>query len=130
MPDIFFLIVGIILTLINLLILALKIKVRISCSRRIEAIITDVETETTYIRGSTLYNYRPKYQYTVDGQTYTELAPLSTVKQKKYNVGDTFVIYIDPSNPELARIPRFDWLVLFSCLMLAFGVLLIVSYFL
>lgn len=130
MPDLFFLIVGIVLALFFGYGIILKIKAFFMCTEKTEAVITGLIESTQQIRGSTLHSYQPKYEFTVDGKTYTGEAPFSSIKTDKYKVGDHLKLRYAPKNPDIVCFPHFDSLLFFFIIMFTIGAVLIICYFL
>lgn len=56
-------------------------------------------------------SYKPVFQFTIDGQTYTHTSPNSSYPAK-YDVGETETLLVDPANPEQAGVQSFSelWL--------------------
>lgn len=129
MGDLYFLIFGIVVSLVGIVILALKIRVWTVCRKKVDATVTGVKTETNRVRGSTLYTYYPQISYTVDGKEYKETAPFSTVNANKYNAGDTMRIYVNEKNPELLRFKGRIGLFIVGLVVLAVGQLFVILYF-
>lgn len=130
MTDTFFLIVGIIIAGISFLIIFFDILDRIRCTERTEADIVKLKMETTKIRGSTRYHYRPVIRYMKDIKEYREEAPFRTIRERKYEVGQTMVVYVNPKKPSQCCFRKYVRRLFISLLFFAFGVLLIVCYFL
>lgn len=130
MGDLFFLISGIVLATVTGIILIMKLIVDLSCSKRVEARISGIHTESTLIRGSTLHTYSPEYEFYVEGKKYAGTAHVSSARENKYRVGDSITLYYHPRNPELVRVPHFSWGILVAFVLFAFGVTEIVCYFL
>lgn len=130
MPDLYFLIFGIVIGLIGIIIVILKIRVFTACRIRVNATISSIQTESTLIRGSTLHTFRPKLSYTVNGKTYRTACPFSTVREKKYSVGDTMSIFVSPSVPDLIRYPGRVGLFITGIILFGIGLLYVILYFL
>lgn len=66
------------------------------CSQVVEAKCIKVSTRGVMEQGET--HYFPVFQYDINGQTYTTdgMEGVSTI----VNEGDTFSIYVNPSNPK------------------------------
>ncbi len=130
MPDIAFLIVGIILTLFGIGYPILKIKHRLSCSARITARVSKVQkSHETHHRGHSYRYYTPWFTFTVNGKEYTVKSDTETRLHQKYSVGKEFVIRYNPNNPEEIAVGISLLPYLCGVLFTAFGVTFIYCYF-
>lgn len=127
MPDVVFLIIGIISAALGLVIFAGFIVSKASCSLKLTATVTEVKTSTLYVRGSKTYRYHPVYSYEVDGKEYSCEAPFDSGSAKKFREGDTRMIGVNPKRPESitfkGRFTALLWAVLFMIIGLFFVVL-------
>ncbi len=129
MSDTFFLVFGIICSLIGLLFVFIHFSLTLSCRTKVTATVTGLETDSTPVRGSKVYSYRPKFSYTVNGVTYSGVATFSTNIKDKYSVNDSLEILVSNKNPENYRFRgRFGSLI-GGIIVLAIGVLFVVLYF-
>ena len=105
--DVFFIVVGIILLLIQLLILYFiitGIKSIIVCTKEVAAKVTSViEDERRYEDSKTgkteyKYYYETTFEYDYNGQEYETTRTYSD--RSKYSKGDTPTIKINPHNPK------------------------------
>lgn len=127
MNDVFFLVVGILLTLVGTLACSADVFARIRCRVKIQGTIESVKVEKVVLRGSPLKYYIPVISYTVD-KTYTAAAPLKTSNEEKYKVGDSVGIYYNEKKPDEFYIKE-KFVTLFGGLaILIAGVCLIVCY--
>lgn len=129
MPDEFFLIFGIIVSLIGLAVTLVKTRDLLKCKMKVEASVTGLKKESQIIRGSTVHTYRPKFSYTVDGKEYKDTAPFSTVRESKYRPGDSLTLFVSASDPKLYRFKGRNGLLFFGVAVLAVGLLFVVLYF-
>lgn len=125
MSDVFFLIVGIILTGIGLLLAVIKIWVCIRCSEPTIATVAKLEKEYTFFRGIEYTHYRPVVKYVVDGKTYTETAHFRTYLKSKYPVDSEMKICYDPNAPAMMRFVGHPFPLPLGLAFLAVGVVLI-----
>ena len=103
MSDMFFLVVGIILTGIGLLLIMAKVMTYIKCTVPINATVVKLEKEYTFFRGVEHTHYRPIVGYVVDGNNYTEKAYFRTYRKTEYPIGSKMKIYYNPKKPEEMR---------------------------
>lgn len=129
MPDLYFLIFGMVVSLIGILSIFAKMRSIATCTEAITASVASIKTETTLIRGSTVYFYRPVYSYSYFGKKYKAEAPYKSMLKGKYNVGDTASIYINPAEPGDFRFPNTFAAFVFGIIALAVGLLFVVLYF-
>lgn len=129
MPDMFFLIFGIVVAFIGLLILFVVIKDLIKCRKKIDATISSLHVDKTHLRGTTIYSYSPIVSYEFNGNTYESTSPFSSEKKSKYVVGNKLTIYIDEANPESCRFPGKPGLFITGLIISAIGLLFVILYF-
>ena len=103
MHDIFFFVVGMMLTGIGLLLLTAKVLTYIKCTVPINATVVKLEKENTYFRGVKHTHYRPVVRHVVDGKSYTEEAYFRTYRKTKYPIDSEIKIYYNPKNPKEMR---------------------------
>ena len=103
MHDIFFFVVGMMLTGIGLLLLTAKVLTYIKCTVPINATIVKLEKENTYFRSVKHTHYRPVVRYVVDGKSYTEKAYFRTYRKTKYPIDSEIKICYNPKNPKEMR---------------------------
>ena len=103
MSDMFFLVVGIILSGIGLLLLTAKVMTYIRCAMPLHATVVKLEKEYTFLRGVEHTHYRPVVRYVVDGKSYTEEAYFRTYRKTKYPIDSEIKIYCNPKNPKEMR---------------------------
>ena len=103
MSDMFFLVVGIILTGIGLLLIMAKVMTYIKCTVPINATVVKLEKEYTFFRGVEHTHYRPIVGYVVDGKSYTEEAYFRTYRKTKYPIDSEIKICYNPKNPKEMR---------------------------
>lgn len=103
MSDMFFLVVGIILSGIGLLLITAKVWTYIKCTVPINATVVKLEKEYTFLRGVEHTHYRPVVSYAVDGKNYTEEAYFRTYRKTKYPVNSEIKICYNPKKPEQMR---------------------------
>ncbi|MCI6616666.1 DUF3592 domain-containing protein [Ruminococcus sp.] len=103
MSDVFFLVVGIIISVIGLLLIMAKVTTYIKCNVPINATVVKLEIEYTFFLGVEHTHYRPVVRYVVDGKSYTEEAYFRTYRKMKYPIDSEMKIYYNPKNPELIR---------------------------
>lgn len=130
MNDTYFLIVGIVLTIIGALMLASVLVSRVKCKTAVEAVVSRVSVKKSYLRGKTYKFSTPVFTYTFNSKKYTQKANISTLKTGKYTAGDTFTVYIDPKNPAAMRFGTNIGVIVCGALFLAAGLILTVCYFL
>lgn len=129
MSDLFFLIFGIIVSLIGLLLIVIHILDVAKCREKITAVISNLKIDKVKVRGSNVSSYCPEFTYTVDGQTYNGIATFTTYNKDKYKVGDGLEICYSAKNPEHYRMKgRFKSL-LFGLIIAAIGLLFVFLYF-
>lgn len=124
-----FLVFGIICALIGIVVLAVKLRLRIRCSRRTDAVIINLQADYTMLRGTKVYTYCPEFSYTVDGKEYQGIAPFSTSKKDKYRIGDPLPVYINPADPEDYDFRGKPGLVIAGVLLLGVGLLFVILNF-
>lgn len=103
MSDMFFLVVGIIISVIGLLLIIAKVMTYIKCTVQINATVVELEKEYTFFRGVEHTHYRPVVRYAVDGKSYTEKAHFRTYRKTKYPIASVIKICYNPKNPEQMR---------------------------
>lgn len=130
MPDLFFLIVGIILALAGFLSIAGIISDAASCRTAVNAEIVSVKKHSTYYKGKTTETYRPTYGYKYEGRDYTSQADEDFRDPEMGSVGKNVVIKINPRKPERVQKKKKAGTVVFGLILSAFGALLIYCYFL
>ncbi len=130
MNDTYFLIVGIVLSVIGVLMLASFLMSKIKCKTAVEAVVSRVSVKKSYLRGKTYRHSTPVFTYIFNNKKYTQKANISTLKSGKYTVGDTFTVYIDPNNPSAMRFGANIGIVAGGALFLAAGLILTVCFFL
>lgn len=130
MSDMFFLVVGIILTGIGLLLLTAKGMTYIRCTVPINATIVKLEKEYTFLRGVEHTHYRPVVRYVVDGKNYTEEAYFRTYQATKYPIDSEIKIRYNPKNPKEMRFVGHPFPLPIGLAFLFFGAVLIWCYFL
>lgn len=130
MSDTFFLVVGIILSLIGLIILISIIAKHIGCSMSVDADIINVESNRNTIRGSTYYTYTPVIKYNVNSRECVNKIPTETRNQNKYVIGSKLKIRVNPSNPDDFAYKTSGSAIFFGLLFLALGAILVVCFFL
>lgn len=130
MNDTYFLIVGIVLSVIGVLVLASVLVSRIKCKTAVEAVVSRVSVKKSYLRGKTYKFSTPVFTYIYNNKKYTQKANISTLKTGKYSVGDTFTVYIDPKNPAAMRFGANSGVIVCGALLLTAGLILTVCYFL
>lgn len=130
MPDLFFLIVGILLSLLGILCFSGAIQNNKACSLSVTAKVIGMEKdEHSYWRGT--YRYFPTFSYTVNGKEYVIKDEFSATRSKsKYRVGGEIIIKCDPENPEEIKVGVKLSPYIIGIVFAAIGVLLIVCYFL
>lgn len=130
MGDTYFLIFGIVVAALGALLAWVKIKVLISCRTPVNAEICRIKNESTKIRGSTVHSYRPVYLYSFGGKEYKAEAPFSSVREKKYNIGDCMQILICEKNPDLYCFRGRLGMLFAGLIIFAIGMVFVVAYFL
>lgn len=127
MPDIFFLIFGIVVGAAGIVLIVAFIITRIKCSESAVASVSRIEKSDLYVRGSKTHRYRPVYSYAVNDKKYECEAPFDTSSAKKYAEGDNAIIFYNPKKPETicfkGRIVPVLWGILFLFIGLFFSVL-------
>ena len=103
MSDVFFFVVGMMLTGIGLLLLTAKVLTYIKCTVPINATIVKLEKENTYFRSVKHTHYRPVVRYVVAGKSYTEKAYFRTYRETKYPIDSEIEICYNPKKPEKMR---------------------------
>ncbi len=130
MSDNFFLIVGIILSVLGLLSIISGILSKIRCTVPVEGIVSDLKDKTFYHRGITTHDITPTVKYDYNGKTYESKAATSTSNTKKYRIGASVRILVDPKSPESFVLGKPVFPYVFGVILLLPGVFLIVCYFL
>lgn len=129
MPDLFFLIFGIVVGITGLPLLLVELYSLIVCRERVEAKVVDFKVQSNIIRGSVIHMFSPILEYEVDGKPYTGVSPFSSRFEGKYPIDSTLVIYVSKKNPENYRFEgRFGSLIAGS-IITAISALFIVLYF-
>lgn len=129
MSDTYFLIFGIVVSLIGLALIVLHIRTVSSCGERIIAQINNLKVQRTVIRGSSVYSYCPEFIYTVNGKTYQGTADFSTYRKNKYQVGDPLEIYYNYNDPEQYRVKGRCTMLIWGVIILAIGLPFVILYF-
>lgn len=125
MSDTYFLVFGIIVSLIGIALIVIHFRDLINCREKITATISNLKVEKVSVRGSSVSSYCPKFTYEVDGQTYNGIATFTTNTKNKYKVGDGIEICYNSKNPGQYRMPgRFKSLV-FGIIIAAIGMLFV-----
>ena len=130
MSDTFFLIVGILVSLIGFICLLAGITLRIQCTKKIEAVIQNVKQKHHVVRLKAIIAYHPIFHYEEEGKTYTHTAEIFSFRPKKYVVGNPLTVWINPKKPsEYCFSTHIGSLVGDVAIMVA-GLTLVVCYFL
>lgn len=103
MPELFYLIFGIILVILGVIWVLSSLFHDFSCSKKVVAKIIRTERDSkSYWRGS--YKYYPVFSYTVEGKNYIIKDKYSQTRNKnKYFVGKEAVLSYNPKSPEEFR---------------------------
>ena len=129
MPDLFFLIFGLVIGLIGLVILTVELYSLIVCKVKVDAKVVDYKVQSNFIRGTVVHMFSPILEYEVDGEKYTGVSPFSTRFESKYPIDSTLVIYVNKKNPENYRFQgRFGGLIAGS-IITAIGLLFVILFF-
>ena len=96
-------VIGIIIAIIGLLFVVAFVISRVRCKTKTESIVSGLATKSIKLRGKTVTDTTPIFTYTVNGKEYTYKAEMSTVKRKRFVVGQKEFIYINDKHPEEAR---------------------------
>lgn len=128
MPDIFFLIFGIIITQLGFLLIVIEINITVKCRERTTAEITRLKKSTTLLRGSGVNYYSPEFTYIKDDINYFGITPFSTRHKDKYRIGDKITIYINSTDPEQYRLKRINGILIFGFVTLAVGLVFVILY--
>lgn len=129
MSDVFFLVVGIIISGIGLLLITAKVMNYIKCTVSINATVVKLEKEYTFFRGVEHTHYRPVVGYIVDGKSYTKTAHFRTYRKTKYPIASEMKIYYNPKNPEQTRFVGHPFPLPLGLVFLFIGAVLIYCYF-
>lgn len=129
MSDTFFLVVGIIFSLIGILSFLGGILSKKKCTETIEGTISKLIDKTNYHRGITIHYITPVVQYFFKGQLYEAKMDISTNDTKKYHVGDPIRFLVNPDRPEEIRPERTAAPYVFGLITLAIGAVLVWCYF-
>ena len=130
MSDIFFFVLGVMLTGIGLLLVTAKVLTYIRCTVPINATVVKPEKEYTYFRGVKHTHYRPVVRYVVDGKSYNEEAYFKTYRKTKYPIGSEMEICYNPKNPEKMRFVGHLFPLPIGLVFIFIGAVLIWCYFL
>lgn len=125
MSDSFFLIFGIVVSLLGLLLIVIHIRDVAKCRETITAVISNLKVDKVRIRGSNVSSYCPEFTYTVDGQTYNGFATFTTYKKAKYKVGDGLEICYNSKDPKHYRMKDRCKSLLFGLIFAAIGLLFV-----
>lgn len=129
MPDLFFLIFGIIVGAIGLMILIVELYSFIVCRERVEAKVVDYKVKSNIIRGTVVHMFSPIIAYELDGKQYTGVSPFSSRFECKYPIDSTMVIFANKKNPENYRFAgKFGGLIT-GLIITAIGLLFVILYF-
>lgn len=129
MSDLYFLIFGIVVTLLGIIILSTYIYSIITCRTKIYATITSLKKESMKLRGSTVYSYRPEFKYSYNDTEYSGISIKSTYKKDKYQANEPLLIYINPNKPEDYRFSVFTGALLTGIIAFGVGMLFVILYF-
>lgn len=129
MSDKFFLIFGIVVSLIGLLTVVIEIRTFFTCRMKVTATIVSLKKEATTIRGGKIYSYRPHFIYTVNDKQYDGFAPFSSRKPDKYRVDETLQILVSEKNPEIFRFRGRIGALITGIVVLGIGLLFVILYF-
>lgn len=129
MSDTYFLIFGIIVTLIGISLIVIHFRDIFSCRECTFGKITKLKVEKTTLRGSTVSSYRPEFTYTVNDKSYNGIASFSSHNKDKYKVGDDLNICYSSKKPERYRMKGKCKSLTFGIVITAIGLLFVVLYF-
>lgn len=130
MGDTFYLIIGIILSIIGVGGIGAAISNNKSCSEYVTATVSSVKVQRHNIKFKLLVTYIPTFTYTFGGKKYSTASHYSSIRSKKYEKGKEYTLRINPKNPNEIN-EGSNWsLVLFGLIFAAAGITMIVSYFL
>lgn len=129
MPDMFFLILGIIFAALGLIILTVNLVLLLRCNLKIDAKIIAINKIKNTLRGTTVYSYNPSVSYNVGGMEYKCKAPFSTKNESKYVVGNTIPLCVCEKKPELCRFKGQIGIVLFGLIPFVIGLTFIILFF-
>lgn len=129
MSDTYFLIIGILLFIIGACFLILQIRRRLSCSGQVLAVIVEVQRKkiSTW-KGKAFFQYFSTFSYQAEGKNYLIKHPVKN--DKTYQKGNNVLIYYNPKAPENIYTGGSLFLCISSILLLLFGLILIICFFL
>lgn len=131
MNDVFFLAVGILLSLVGVLLAMAMLRQRLACSAEVKAILIAVrKKKISFLRGKTYYEHTPVFEYCVSGRTYRAEADNPTYNAMKYRVGEATVIRYSPQIPERISTGVMLSSLVLALLLMLFGIVLIICFFL
>ena len=129
MSDVYFLVFGIIVTLVGIGLTFMHFRIYALCTQKTAATIKSLKMKYHYFRGMKKTLYCPEFEYTIEGKKYEGTASFSTYKKDKYRIGDMMNIYIDPADPGSYRFEGRYEILLTGILALVIGLLFVVLYF-
>ena len=130
MSDKFYLIVGIILSILGAGAIGAAISNRKACTEPVVATVSSLKAKRHNIRFKLLVTYTPTFSYTVGGKKYSKAADFSSLSSTKYAKGKELPILVNPKDPNEIRVGNNLTLILFGIICAAAGVTMIVCYFL
>lgn len=119
-------IAGIVILTIGTLLIFAFLMSRIRCRTKTEAIVSKIIVKKRYFRGSTLKDYTPVFEYSVNGKKYTYRADSSTRNPNKFFKGQNLNIFLDPKHPETARYGSNAVYCIAGCIFAAVGIFFLI----
>ncbi len=118
---------GIIFAVIGLLLIIMFFRKKKNCTSVTKGTVVDIDVERNYDREhDRSYSVEfPIYEYTVDGQTYTEKATSSS-GNSKYRIGDEVDIYYNPIKPDEFYVSGENAEIILGVVFLIIGVIFII----
>lgn len=129
MSDTYFLIVGIILLSFGILAVIAIIYNKLSCTEKVTATICKVNKSKFFWKGKNIISYQPVFEYKHSGNDYKTTATFSTHDKSKYQYQSKMDILINPKKPNLIYVKKRIGLFISAIVDIAFGIALIVLYF-
>lgn len=130
MHDSFFLIIGIFLSVFGLLSILSGFYANKNCIATVDAKITGLKDKASYYRGITTHNFTLEIRYTFNGKVYESKMKQSTRDARKYHIGKTLQVLVNPKQPESVLLKKTVFPFVFGLIVLIPGAILVWCYFL
>lgn len=130
MPNLYFLIIGIVVLLIGLILLLFRIILMLKCNFKVDATITKISKNKTMIRGSSIVKYNPVVTYEFNNEKFECNTPYLSKDKEYYKIGEKLPILINKNDPKIYRFPKIISPLIFGTIIALIGLTFVILYFL